>query len=104
MSNEMMVPTLTERREALIAECSMQRSSLSHQIAALRPPSEGGLGLLGSVNMKVPLMIAGVVLGMAVVKPSRALPLLTTGLSLYKMAKSVLSIVRSRQLDTSQQI
>ena len=100
----MVVPTLTERREALIAECSMQRSGLSHQIAALRPTSEGGLGLLGSVNMKVPLMIAGVVLGMAVVKPSRALPLLTTGLSLYKMARSVLSIVRSRQLDTSQQI
>ena len=104
MNNDIVIPTLAERRAALIAECSMQRSDMSHQIAAMRPPSEGGLGLLGSVNLKVPLMIAGVVLGMAVVRPSRALPLLTTGLSLYKMAKNVLAIVRSRQLDTSQQI
>src|SRR6476619_1079202 len=98
MNNDIAIPTLAERREALLAECSMQRSELSHQVAALRPPSEGGLGLLGSLNLKVPLMIAGVVLGMAVVRPGRALPLLTTGLSLYKMAKNVLAIVRNRQL------
>jgi hypothetical protein len=104
MSNEMVFPTLAERRKALIAECSMQRSGLSHQIAALRPPSEGGLGMLSGVSLKVPLMIAGVVLGMVVVKPSRAMPLLATGLSLFKMARSVMAIVRSRQLDTSQQI
>lgn len=101
MSNEIVLPTLAERREALIAECSMQRTGLAHQVAALRPPSEGGLGMLGNMNLKVPLMIAGVVLGMVVVKPSRAMPLLATGLSLFKLAKSVLAIVRSPQLDTN---
>jgi hypothetical protein len=104
MNNEMTFPSLAERREALIAECSMQRTSLSHQVAALRPPSQGGLGILGSMNLKVPLMIAGVVLGMVVVRPARAMPLLATGLSLFKMAKSVLAIVRSRQLDMSQHV
>ncbi|UUZ50545.1 hypothetical protein LP420_12465 [Massilia sp. B-10] len=57
MSNEIVLPTLAERREALIAECSMQRTGLAHQVAALRPPSEGGLGMLGNMNLKVPLMI-----------------------------------------------
>jgi len=94
MNNEVVYPTLAQRRDALIAECSMQRSEMSHQVASLRSPAQGGLGL-GIGNMKVPLMIAGVVLGMVVVKPSRAMPLLATGLSLFKLARSVLSIVRS---------
>jgi hypothetical protein len=61
---------------------------------------QGGLGgiagMAGMRSMKVPLMIAGVVLGMVVVKPSRALPLLATGLSLFKVARSILSITRSQ--------
>ncbi|HEY0060592.1 MAG TPA: hypothetical protein VGC21_00645 [Telluria sp.] len=97
MTEQIAFPTLAQRREALIAECSMQRSDVSHQIAALRSPAQGGLGRLdGLTNLKVPLMIAGVVLGMVVVKPSRAMPLLATGLSLFKLAKSILSIARSQ--------
>lgn len=105
MTEQIVYPTLTARRDALIAECAMQRSEVSHQIAALRSPMQGGLrGIAGMPNLKVPLMIAGVVLGMVVVKPSRAMPLLATGLSLFKMARSVMEIVRSRQIDPRQHV
>lgn len=96
MNNEIVIPTLAERRDALVAECSMQRGELSHHVAGLRLPAQGALGF-SLASMKVPLMIAGVVLGMVAVKPSRALPLLATGLSLFKVARSVLGMVRGAQ-------
>jgi len=99
MNKDVDRPSLAERREALIAECSMQRTVASREIANMRAPTMltgGGIVQHLRGNLKVPLTIAGVVLGMIAVKPSRAMPLLATGLSLFKLAQSVLSIVRSR--------
>ncbi len=84
-------PSLAERRDALIAECSMQRSHVALEIAMLRAPSGEGFGI---GKLKLPLMIAGVVMGMVAIRPGRALPLLTTGLSLFKMARGVLAMLR----------
>lgn len=90
--------TLAARREALVAECGRQRTEVAHEISNLRAPSvlTGGgiLQYLGSGNLKLPLTIAGVVLGMIATKPSRAMPLLATGLSLFKLVTSVLSVLR----------
>lgn len=90
--------TLAARREALVAECARQRTEVAHEISNLRAPSvlTGGgiLQYLGSGNLKLPLTIAGVVLGMIATKPSRAMPLLATGLSLFKLVTSVLSVLR----------
>jgi hypothetical protein len=99
MNTEVTRPSLAERREALIKECSLQRTAASRELGNLRAPtmlSGGGIAQMLKGNVKVPLTIIGVVLGMIAVKPSRALPLLTTGLSLFKLAQSVLSMVRSR--------
>lgn len=92
-------PSLAERRLALVAECSRQRTEASREISNLRAPTmlTGGGGImhyLGSGNLRIPLTIAGVVLGMIVTKPSRAMPLLATGLSLFKLATSVLAMLR----------
>lgn len=92
-------PSLAARRMALMAECSRQRTELAHEMSNLRAPSvlTGGGGImhyLSSGNLRIPLTIAGVVLGMIVTKPSRAMPLLATGLSLFKAATSVLAMVR----------
>ena len=90
--------TLAARREALIVECSRQRTEVAREIDMLRSPdmlSGGGIGrFLSAGNLKLPLTIAGVVLGMIATKPSRAMPLLATGLSLFKLVTSVLSALR----------
>ncbi len=81
--------TLARRREALIAECAQQRVEAAHAIETMRTPKgDGGTGF------KMPLTIAGVVLGMIATRPGRALPMLTAGLSLFKLAKTVMSLVR----------
>ncbi len=87
--------SLAARRAALIVECSQQRTTVAREFSTLRAPSilTGGGGISIS-KLKVPLTIAGVVLGMIATKPSRALPLLATGLSLLKVVTSVLSMLR----------
>lgn len=99
MSIDQQKPTLAARRMALVAECSHQRTTLAHEIGNLHAPTmlTGGGGImhyLGSGNLRIPLTIAGVVLGMIATKPSRAMPLLATGLSLFKLATSVLAMLR----------
>lgn len=92
-------PTLAEQRMALVAECARQRTQAAREMSNLRAPTtlSGGGGILhylGSGNLRIPLTIAGVVLGMMVTKPSRAMPLLATGMSLFKVATSVLAMLR----------
>ena len=98
MSIAKQTSTLAARREALIVECSRQRSEVAHEISNLRAPSvlTGGgiMQYLSAGRLKLPLTIAGVVLGMIATKPSRAMPLLATGLSLFKLVTSVLSVLR----------
>ena len=99
MSSDKKKPTLASRRAALVAECARQRTEAGREISNLRAPSvlSGGGGImhyLSSGNLRIPLTIAGVVLGMIVTKPSRAMPLLATGLSLFKVVTSVLAVVR----------
>jgi hypothetical protein len=89
---------LAHRREQLMAECSAQRTAVSREIGGLRAPSVlmGGslMDTLGRGNLKVPLTIAGVVLGMVAMRPGRFMPLIAAGLPLLKMAMSVISMVR----------
>lgn len=68
---------LSLRREALVARCDDQRDDLVLIVEDLTTPLTGP-------QFKVPLTIAGVVLGMMAVRPRRILPLLGTALSLWK--------------------
>lgn len=77
-----------DRRAALIARCAQQRVDAASEVRALVAPVSANLGL------KVPLAIAGVVLGMIATRSGRAMPLLTVGLSAWKLAKSLLPMLR----------
>ncbi len=78
---------LSLRREALVARCDDQRDDLLLVIEDLTAPLQGP-------KLKVPLAIAGVVLGMMAVRPKRALPLLGTALSLGKTVGPLLAALR----------
>ena len=87
---------LAARRQALVAECAMQRIDAGREIMALLEPvhEPGGLRQFLGHDLKVPLTIAGVVLGMAAAKPGRAIPMITAGLSVWKFAKPLLALLR----------
>jgi hypothetical protein len=90
---------LALRRQALLAECALQRASAAIAIVDLRTPANeqtGWLGMLGSANLKVPLTIAGVVAGLVLTNPKRAVPVLTAGLSLFKLARRLLPLLRQK--------
>ena len=86
---------LAARRALLIAQCAQQRAEAANDFNALVEPIQaGGLRQYFGSNLKLPLTIAGVVLGMIATKPARALPVLTAGLSLWKLARGVLALLR----------
>lgn len=93
---------LALRREALIVQCSLQRIEAAREFAALRTPVSmltGGSGIgqyLSMSKLKVPLGIAGVVLGMFATKAGRFVPLATAALSLFKVVRTVLPMLRKR--------
>lgn len=85
--------TLAQRREALLVQCALQRIEAARELTEMRAPRESS----GGVNLKMPLTIAGVVLGMIATRSGgKALPMLTAGLSLIKVVSSVMSLVRRR--------
>ncbi len=99
MNTDVVKPTVAERREALLKECSMQRTLLAREIAVVRAPSLHGGGIvqtLTSGRMKVPLAIIGVVVGMIASRRSATMPAMSMGLTVYNLAKSVLRMVRAR--------
>jgi hypothetical protein len=79
-----------DRRASLIAQCAQQRVDAAREVRALlAPASSVGVGL------KLPLTIAGVVLGMIATRSGRAMPMLTAGLSLWKLVRKVLPMLRA---------
>ena len=90
--------SLAARRNALIAQCDLQRMNAGNELGELLAPFQRGggglLGGLGKLGVKLPLAIAGVVLGLIVTRAGRAMPLVSTGLSLWRIARSVLGLLR----------
>ncbi len=80
--------TNSERQAALIAQCARQRIDAAGEVRALLHPISSGSGL------KLPMTIAGVVLGMIATRSGRAMPILTAGLSLWKLVKKYLPLLR----------
>ena len=88
MSNKPGRLPAAERRAALIEQCAQQRQ----EVRSIFAPAGKSGSMFG--NLKLPLMIAGVVLGLLVTRSRRATPLITTGLSLWKLAGKVLPMLR----------
>lgn len=87
--------SLAARRDALIAQCDLQRMNAANEVADLLAPFQrGSFGALGSIGTKLPLTIAGVVLGLVVTRAGKAMPLMLTGLKLWRIARTVLGFLR----------
>ena len=88
---------LAARRALLIAHCAQQRAAAADDFNALVEPLHAdGLRQYFGSKLKLPLTIAGVVLGMIATKPARALTVLTAGLSLWKLARGALALLRPK--------
>lgn len=85
--------TLEQRRQMLVARCDTERHDAAYAVGTLLHPVASS-GLLGGVGLKLPLAIAGVVLGMVAIKPRRAMAIVSTGLTLWKVATGVLGALR----------
>ena len=86
--------SLAQRRDALLAECALQRLALGVQTRQLLEPLTGGnLRHTLATRFKVPLMLGGAVLGLLLVRPRRVLPLLRASGALLKHATTALPVV-----------
>ena len=100
MKNENSKAARAARRERLIAECAAQRMQIGREVSVIRAPSvlTGGgiLQSLTSGNMKGPLAIAGLLAGLVAARPGRFMPLIATAMSVFKLAKSGITMLRNR--------
>ena len=86
---------LALRREALLAECALQRLSLAAEARNLLMPfTRDKLRVTLGPRLKIALMIAGAVLGVAITRPRRTMPMLLRAVALLKSARAVLPVVR----------
>lgn len=99
MTSDLKKPTLAERRAALVLECSQQRTQMSREINMITAPKLTGGGIFESLaagRMKLPLAIAGVVIGLVASKRGAAMPMLASGMAAFRLVQSVLAMVRTR--------
>ncbi|PKV47339.1 hypothetical protein CLU92_4786 [Janthinobacterium sp. 61] len=88
--------SLAQRRDALLAECTLQRLALGVQTRQLLEPLTGGnLRHTLATRFKIPLMLGGAALGLLLVRPRRFVPVLLAGASLLKHANAALPLIRT---------
>lgn len=98
--SDILEPTLAQRREALVAQCELQRRDARAALSGMLAPVQKPAGMLDAVrarfggNLAVPLAIAGAVVGLLVVQRKKAIPLITGALGAWKMASSLLDTFR----------
>jgi hypothetical protein len=92
--------TLAQRREALVARCELQRADARSALSGLTAPVSKPAGMLASVrerfggNIAVPLALAGVAIGFIVMRPKKAIPMLTAAAGAWKVVSGLLATVR----------
>jgi hypothetical protein len=97
MSNNNLSPSeaLALRRQALLAQCAMQRLMLVAETRTLLAPvAQSGWRRFIGPKIKVPLAIGGIVAGLLLTRPGRAMPLLQIGTTLWGIARTLLPLLR----------
>jgi hypothetical protein len=92
---------LAQRRAELVELCALQRGFLAQECEGLRAPF--GVGTIRNylgLNKKVALVIGSAALGLAVVRPKRLLAMAAAGLSMMKVARSVLPMLSPPSQET----
>jgi hypothetical protein len=85
------------QRQALINRCALERVMVAAEIETMRmtlaPENLRASALSQLAQLKVPLAIAGVALGLLALRPKRAVRALATGASLWKVARGALAVL-----------
>jgi len=80
--------TAAQRRDALLAECALQRVALGVETRQLLEPITGGkLRQNLMARLKVPLIAGATVLGVMLLRPRRTLPLLLKASALLRHSR-----------------
>lgn len=100
MKNDNSSAARAARRQYLIAECSAQRMQIGREVSTLRAPSMlSGGGIMESLtsgNLKGPLAIAGMLIGLIAARPGKFMPIMATAMSVFKLAQSSIAMLRKR--------
>lgn len=100
MKNENSKAAREAKREHLIAECSAQRMQIGREISVIRAPSVltggGMLQSLTSGKLKGPLAVVGMLAGLVAAQPGKFGPVITTAMSVFKLAKSGIAMLRRK--------
>lgn len=92
-------PSLAERKQALMARCSEQRTQMGRELEFISAPTKltgGGIGRFFTGGIKGPLAMAAVAAGLMAARSSKAAPLIATGMSVYKLVQTGLTMLRNR--------
>ena len=82
---------LAIRRRALVARCAIQRMDMQSEAGALLAPIDQAGAMLGRVNWKLAWVAGAAALGFLAFRPTRAISMVTTGVSLFKMGSALLA-------------
>ena len=88
---------LARRRVALIAECALQRNTLSAQTRGMVRAAgwlDQGTGTFFQIK-KIPLWLLGATAGIAILKPKRTIGLLRNGLLAWQLIRNVIPLLKS---------
>lgn len=88
--------TPAQRRDALLAECALQRSALGVGTRQLLEPISGGkLRQNLMARLKVPLIAGAAVLGVMLLRPRRTFPLLLKASALLRHGRHAMPLIRT---------
>ena len=87
--------SLAARREALVTECALQRITAARDVREIMAPVHKLRHKVGG-NFAIPVSVLGLVGGLIATRSGRLMPMLTTGLSLWKLGRDSLAAWRQR--------
>jgi len=88
--------TPAQRRDALLAECALQRIALGVETRQLLEPVSGGnLRHNLMARLKVPLIAGAAVLGVMLLRPRRTFPLLLKASALLRHGRHAMPLIRT---------
>lgn len=87
--------TLAARRQMLVTQCALQRITATNEIREIMAPVHKLRDKVGG-NFAIPVSALGLIGGLIATRSGRLLPMLTTGLSLWKLGRDSLEAWRQR--------
>jgi hypothetical protein len=86
---------LAAKRQALVSECALQRINAASDIREIMAPVHSLRHKIGG-SFAIPMSVAGLIGGIVATRGGRLMPMLTTGLSLWKLGRDALAAWRQR--------